>query len=170
MRAGKRVPEQHAIITWLIEHVAFLITARLRGVDGKTAYQMIRGRPFSKRLVEFGERVLFELPVKGPRHAERGELEARWSKGIVLGFSRFTNEYIVNDGEGIKRSRAIQRLTLEHRWHTESLERSTWIYSNSTLRMVPCPLRGRRCNLRVQRQSSSKQEPPKLWPSDKLIG
>ena len=123
MRAGKRVPEQHAIITWLIEHVAFLITARLRGVDGKTAYQMIRGRPFSKRLVEFGERVLFELPVKGPRHAERGELEARWSKGIVLGFSRFTNEYIVKDGEGIKRSRAIQRLTPEHRCHTEPLEK-----------------------------------------------
>ena len=51
----------------------------------------------------------------------------------MLGYSRFTNEYIVWTGESIKRSRALQRLTLDNRWHTEALEKvSVDIYDQHT--------------------------------------
>ena len=170
LRAGKRVPEQHAIVTWLIEHVAFLLTARLRGVDGKTAYQMIRGRPFSKRLVEFGERVLFKLPIKGPRQAERGELDARWSRGIVLGYSRFTNEYIVHDGTSVKRSRAVQRVVLEHRWHTEALEKVNVDIYDQHVPDSDVPFEGEKHQPAGAEAAFDKQRAPKRWPYDKQIG
>ena len=45
----KKIPEQHPLMSSLVEHIAWLLTVRLRGADGKTAYERVRGRPFTKR-------------------------------------------------------------------------------------------------------------------------
>ena len=71
----KRIPEEHPLMSWMVEHSAWLLTSRLRGEDGKTAYQRVRGRPCTKKLVEFGERVLFKLPTKGPKADVRATLD-----------------------------------------------------------------------------------------------
>ena len=76
----KKIPEQHPLMSWLVEHTAWLLTVRLRGSDGKTAYERIRGRPFNKRLTDFGEEVLYKLPSKGPGADARGTLEPRWKR------------------------------------------------------------------------------------------
>ena len=93
MKIRKKIPEQHPLMSWLVEHTAWLLTVRLRGEDGKTAYERVRGRPFTKRLTDFGEEVLYKLPSKGPEADARGTLEPRWKRGCMLGFSRSTNEY-----------------------------------------------------------------------------
>ena len=53
---GARVPATHPILTWLARHAAYVRTARIRGVDGLTAYQRVKGRTTAgPRLIGFGE-------------------------------------------------------------------------------------------------------------------
>ena len=79
------VPHTHPVLTWLAEHVAWTLTTRPRGGDSLTAYQRVKGTPFTRRLLEFGEQVLWKLPTKGPRHDAEGKLAARWEYGYYLG-------------------------------------------------------------------------------------
>ena len=55
-RIQKRIPDDHPLMTWMVEHAAWLSTVCKRGEDGKTAFQRVRGRAFNKRSVEFGEK------------------------------------------------------------------------------------------------------------------
>ena len=48
-RVGSRIPDEHPIMTWLVEHVAWILTVRPNGEDGKTPFRRVRGRPFLKR-------------------------------------------------------------------------------------------------------------------------
>ncbi len=104
------IPVTHETMSWMVEHVAWLLTVRLRGLDGRTAYHRVRGRNFGKRLLEFGERCLYKLPMKGPRHDERGKLAERWRRGIFLGFARQSCEYVLWDDGRIVKSRCHQRV------------------------------------------------------------
>ena len=61
-RLGKKMPSSHPLMTWLVEFVAWLINVRIEGNDGKTAYHRVRGRPYAKRLVGFGEVVQYNPP------------------------------------------------------------------------------------------------------------
>ena len=115
-RLGRRIPARHALMSWLVEHVAWILTIRLRGEDGRTAYHRVRGRGFAKRMLVFGEQCLYKLPMKGPRHDARGKLAERWRRGIFLGFSRYSAEYILWDEKEIVKARAHQRLRVELRW------------------------------------------------------
>ena len=65
-RLGHRVPVTHPVMSWLVSHAAATRTFRGRGQDGQTAYQKIRGRPFSTKLFEFGEHCRFKLRLKEP--------------------------------------------------------------------------------------------------------
>ena len=73
---GKKLPEFHPLFTWLVEHAAWLLTTRKAGDDGQSAYQRMRGRPFGKKLVEFGERVLYKLHMRDPTTTAAG----RWRR------------------------------------------------------------------------------------------
>ena len=58
-RIGHRVPVEHPIMAWMAQHAAMLVTYRVKGHDGMTAYQRVRGRPFGGRLMGFGEKCRF---------------------------------------------------------------------------------------------------------------
>ena len=66
--------------------------------------------------------MLFKLPDRGPRHDELGALEARWQKGAMLGYSRFSNEYWIWNGKEPIKARTIQRMKVDLRWHGGWLE------------------------------------------------
>ena len=66
-RLGKRLPQGHPVFSWLVEYCAWMATVRIRGDDGVSAYQRVRGRGYTKRLVPFGEKVLVHLHAKGKR-------------------------------------------------------------------------------------------------------
>jgi len=76
-RLGKRIPEAHPIAAWLLEHCCMLMKALQRGSDGMTPWLRARGRPFGKRLVGFGETVLYKLTTKEPAYDARGNSAAR---------------------------------------------------------------------------------------------
>ena len=84
-RIGKVVPVGHPIAAWLLQHVCLLLNALKVGEDGMTPWMRARGRPFRQRLMGFAETVLYKLPLKGPRHDERGNMAPRWAQGVFMG-------------------------------------------------------------------------------------
>ena len=85
-----KVPSRHPVIRWLVEHVALLLTVRLRGPDGRTAYHKVRGKPFEKRLACFGEVCWYKLQMNDPKQ-DAGKMEPRWKSAPFLGFDRASN-------------------------------------------------------------------------------
>jgi hypothetical protein len=118
-RLGQRIPPDHAVFSWLVDHAAWVMTTRRVGHDGRTAYARVRRHTFSKRGVEFGEKVLYKLPMKGPEADARGSMDPRYKMGIVLGFSKNSPDYWVF-GEGqVRQYRSIQRRPSDDRWSAE---------------------------------------------------
>ena len=115
-RVGQAVPLTHPVMAWMAEHVAWILTTRKLGADGRSPYHSVRGRPFTRRLLEFGETALYKLPTKGPRYDERGKLEERWRRGVFLGFARQSNEYVLWDEDKVVKSRSHQRLKSSMQW------------------------------------------------------
>ena len=65
-RIQQRVPDDHPLMTWMVEHAAWLSTVCKRPEDGKTAFQRIRGRAFNKRSLEFGEKCYSICMIEDP--------------------------------------------------------------------------------------------------------
>ena len=121
-RIGKRIPTEHPLMAWLVRFTSWLLSVRVRGQDGKTAYERLRGKPFARRLVAFGEVCLGKFATKGPSHDEDGKLRPRWFKGIFLGYDRATAEYVLYSQNRVLKTRALQRVPEDNRWNAEALE------------------------------------------------
>ena len=120
-RLGVRIPVQHPAFAWLVEHVAWLITVRLRGADGRTSHQLAKGHEFGKRLVGFAEWCLYKKPLKKIQKQEE-KLERRWEHAVCLGYSRTSNEYIFYRTGEVFKAREIQRVPLEQRWSADAVQ------------------------------------------------
>ena len=117
IRLRRRIPADHPVMAWLVKHAAWILTIRVRGKDGKTSYERLRGKPFSKKSVGFAEMCLFRLPLKSAKaDDEDGKLSVRWVKGVFMGYDRITNEYVFHSNGKIGKARAVQRVTLDRRW------------------------------------------------------
>ena len=99
-----------------------MITVRVVGHDGHTAYERIRHKRFAKRLVPFGETVQVYLPAKGPERLERGALDARTKIGVVLGYGTQSHSYVVFSEGEVDFYRSIYRRSLSNRWSAEKLQ------------------------------------------------
>ena len=87
-RFGKRIPVNHPLIAWMVEHSALMRTVRVKGKDGVTPWFRARGRPFGQRLIGFGESIWWKFPGKGPQHDPHGNAGDRWGKGIFVGIAQ----------------------------------------------------------------------------------
>ena len=65
-RIGKFIPVDHPIMPWMVEHACLLLNVLVRGEDGMSSWQRVRGRPFSQQLLGFGGSVLYRHPREGP--------------------------------------------------------------------------------------------------------
>jgi hypothetical protein len=56
---GEMIPTKiltaHPLLTWLVEHAAWLLNTRVVGTDGVTAYHRTKGKSYAKRSIGFGE-------------------------------------------------------------------------------------------------------------------
>ena len=116
------IPQSHPVISWLVGYAAWMITVRVVGHDGHTAYERIRHKRFAKRLVPFGETVQVYLPAKGPERLERGALDARTKIGVVLGYGTQSHSYVVFSEGEVDFYRSIYRRSLSNRWSAEKLQ------------------------------------------------
>ena len=90
-RIGRSVPQEHALMTWLVEYFAWMANVRSVGPDGLTPYWRVRGKAYTNWLVPFGELVLVHLPPKGPERRAGGALVPRAKEGLVLGYGAMSH-------------------------------------------------------------------------------
>ena len=112
-KVGQRLLATDPIIPWLIRHAGHIITRCWVRPNGKTAYQMIKGRRSNAQLKEFGESVWFRIPETKQMP---GKFEARWEEGIYLGFVIRTGEDLVSTEQGVFRVSTVRRRPVDGRW------------------------------------------------------
>jgi hypothetical protein len=114
-----KFPSNHPALTWLVEHVADVISKYMVGVDGKTAYERLYGRPVREEGLEFGETLHWRhRPTKDMNVV----LDMRWSSGVWLGRKWGGIVHQVYANGKVHEIRGVQRQPRELRWQRESLE------------------------------------------------
>ena len=114
-RLSKKIPTNHPVMMWLVEHVASLINRHFVTSEGVTAYQFTHGQRSKGRTAEFGEKVLYHVPKK-----MRHKLSLRWRLGIFLGTAPSSNEIYIGTTSGeVTRSRSMVRVVEETRWSAD---------------------------------------------------
>ena len=116
-RIGERVASDSAVLKWLVEHTADLLTKYTMNDTGQSPYEELHGRKVKERRVEFGERVYFHTPKKG-----RAKLDKRWRLGIYLGHASNSNEQFVGLRNGnVIRTRSTTRVVARSRWDARAV-------------------------------------------------
>ena len=118
-RWGAEIPSKHAVIPWMIEYAAYLLNRFEVGHDGKTAYERLKGKRARSFGVEFGEAVHWKV---NPTGGAPGKLSSSWEHGVYLGVRGKSGEIIVTNGEGVWKTRTIQRKPADERWLPSSAE------------------------------------------------
>ena len=102
-RLCRRIPCDHPVMAWLVKHVGWLLTVRSRGQDGRTLYERLRGKPFNKRMVGFGETCLAKLSKNQVAKETVPKMAPRWCRAVFLGYHRETHSPEVQSAaEGAK--------------------------------------------------------------------
>ena len=119
---ARRVPEDHALVPWLLRHTCLLLNTAVKGADGLTAWHRARGRKFHGQLAHFGEQVLYKSPTKGPLKAPQGNMGPMWQHASYLGHDLASNCYVLAVPGGVDTSaRSIWRRPESERWNAEAL-------------------------------------------------
>ena len=84
-----QIPHRHSVVPWVVEYAAFLLNRYEVGHDGKTAYELLKGKRAQTLGIEFGEGVHWRMKqAKGAL----GKLDSLWSDGVYLGIKGKTGE------------------------------------------------------------------------------
>ena len=111
------------LLTWLVEHAAWLYNNCHEGKDKKTALERLQGGRSVKPLAEVGESILYKpLSTKGD---SVDKLEARFEEGIWLGVESRTGEIRVGTPSGVVKSRTIRRRIEAERWNAAAAQEIT---------------------------------------------
>ena len=115
-----RVPIDHPVVAWLVRYSATVRTLRIKGTDGKTAHQRVKGSSSIVRLIPFGEVCRYKS------RAQEGGIGGsawRWSSGVWLGIERRTGQYVVYDKTmgGIRTARTILRMPQPQQWSLDAI-------------------------------------------------
>ena len=131
-RWGKSVPDNHPIVTWMVEYGAFLLSRFEVGKDGKTGYERNKGKKAKVNGFEFGEGVMFK---RKPIGKGLGKLSTMWEEGVYLGVRALSGELIVGTAKGVWRTRTMHRKTVEERWDCFNADRVGEFLGESVLKM-----------------------------------
>ena len=95
------------ILSWMIQHAAFLLNRYGVGKDGRTPFELAHGKPYRRVMLPFGECCQF-MAVKGSG-ARQTKLDVRWQRGVFVGILPRSDEAIVATPDGIRKARSIRR-------------------------------------------------------------
>ena len=98
---------EHNIFSWILRHATDLLNKYAVGVDGKTAWQRLRGTPYRGEMLSFGARVLHRMSGK----MQGGLLVDRWTLGHWIGKNSLSDEHLVlTDAGTVIRARSVRSL------------------------------------------------------------
>ncbi len=121
-KIGAKFPSGHPVLTWLVEHVTDIITKYMVGIDGKTGYERLFGRPVREEGLEFGETLHWRHRATKDMNVV---LDARWSGGVWLGRKWGGVIHQIFAGGKVHEIRGVQRQPRDARWRKEALEAIT---------------------------------------------
>ena len=119
-RIGVRLRATDAVIPWMIEHCGTLISRHKIGIDGLTPFERVKGKPNRKKMMEFGEVVLY-MPVKSAIDKRRDKLNPKFEQGVWLGIHGRSNEDLVGTEQGVVRASVVKKVPEDERWCKESV-------------------------------------------------
>ena len=70
-RVQTKVPSEHAVLTWVVEHACYILNKYGRGVEGKTPYSLLHGKQTPEQTRKFGEHILWFVPTQCGRSLAR---------------------------------------------------------------------------------------------------
>jgi hypothetical protein len=121
-RLGAKFPSGHPVLTWLVEHVGDIVSKYMVGLDGRTAYERLFGRPVREEGLEFGETLHWHHRATRDMNVV---LDARWSSGVWLGRRWGGVVHHVFANGKVHEIRGVQRQPRDARWRREALEAVT---------------------------------------------
>ena len=98
MRFGQEFPGGHPALPWLVKYSVAMVNRCSRGPDGKTAYELRKGRKFARA-----------LPHDLWSHERVARVEPTWEDGIFLGVSDRSDELYVGTERGMQKVRTVRR-------------------------------------------------------------
>ena len=110
---------RHPLMAWMVSHAAHLIGRFSVGKDGRTPFELARGKPYRRKLIPFGETCHF-MAVKGSG-SRLNKLDTKWEKGIFAGILPRSDEVLMLTSDGLRKARAIRRLPASERHDRELL-------------------------------------------------
>ena len=113
------LPMAHPSLPWLVGYAAQLLNRFRKGVDGKTAYERLKGKPYRKQLSSIAE-VVMCTPLARERGA-MNKLEERMFKGMYAGLIDKSDELVPLTREGALKCRAVKRLLPDDRYDKKFL-------------------------------------------------
>ena len=112
-----RIPADHPVFAWMVEHTASIYNRLVCTDDGTTPYQSLHGQRYRGKLVEFGEQVFYVIPK-----ALKSKMSLRWRVGTFLGNAMSTNEaYVAASNGDVIRPRSIVRVMEPNRWSSKAV-------------------------------------------------
>ncbi|CAK0857642.1 unnamed protein product [Prorocentrum cordatum] len=114
---GFEISPGHPIVRWLPQFAADSISKFRLGVDGMSAEQRRRGRPWRKFAAEFGERVHYRPLGVGD---ERSTLAPKMLVGHFVGYHSRTGALLVMTQSGVVRAQGFKRLHRAQAWSPEA--------------------------------------------------
>ena len=119
-RFGREFPGGHPVLPWLVKYSAAMVNRCRRGSDGKTAYELRKGRKFARALPQFVEKILFMI-LGVTKSVVR--VEPRWEAGIFFGVSDRSDELYVGTERSMHKLRTLRR--------REATERVDFTFQNA---------------------------------------
>ena len=104
----------HNAWPWMVRWAAFVRSRFGIKANGRTAYQDAFDTNYSGEVLPFGETAMFRTPisktgaVQGRKRQLKGD--SLWRKGIFLGKSTGTNEFLFGTEDGVYTARSVRRL------------------------------------------------------------
>ncbi len=127
-RLKSSVPVGAAVVEWILEHAAFILSKYSVGHDGLTPHERLCGRRWHRPAVEIGEVVLAKMigkkKYKGQKDKKKKKLAEQSVEAIWVGQSARSGEHIVvQPGGDAFRCRTVRRVPVEDRWNRDKVLR-----------------------------------------------
>ena len=100
------------IVPWMVRHAGCLISRCRVQPNGRTPWEMIRGRKTNAPIAAFGEVIMFKIPKT---KLNLGKFEDYWDVGVDLGFDMRSLETLASTPAGVFRVHDIRRRSIAER-------------------------------------------------------
>ena len=118
-KTGEKIHLEDPIVPWMVRHAGHLITRFRVRENGRTSFQMMKGRRSNSKLVPFGETVLFKIPKT---EKKTGDSEDRWEQCIWVGFIIRSGEHLVATKMGVFKVSTVMRRLPDKRWSADLIK------------------------------------------------